>query len=133
MELAGGIIFLLVGLRMVLEQYAPVHAAPPPLPALPMAAAMRIAFPLVVTPYGIAALIVLLANSHDFARTTSILAILIGVMVLNLLALLYVRRIMAGMMIIVLQILGAVLGVLQIALAVQMIVRGLQGLGILHA
>ena len=94
---------------------------------------MRIAFPLVVTPYGIAALIVLLANSHDLARTTSILAILIGVMVLNLLALLYVRRIMAGMMIIVLQILGAVLGVLQIALAVEMIVRGLQGLGILHA
>ena len=133
MELAGGIIFLLVGLRMVLEQYAPVHAAPPPLPTLPMAAAMRIAFPLVVTPYGIAALIALLANSHDFARTTSILAILIGVMVLNLLALLFVRRIMAGMMIIVLQILGAVLGVLQVALAVQMIVRGLQGLGILHA
>ena len=133
MELAGGIIFLLVGLRMVLEQYAPVHAAPPPLPTMAMAAAMRIAFPLVVTPYGIAALIVLLANSHDFARTTSILVILIGVMVLNLLALLFVRRIMAGMMIIVLQILGAVLGVLQVALAVEMIVRGLQGLGILHA
>jgi multiple antibiotic resistance protein len=133
MELAGAIIFLLVGLRMVLEQYSPVHAAPPPLPTLPMAAAMRIAFPLVVTPYGIAALIALLANSHDFARTTSILAILIGVMVLNLLALLFVRRIMAGMMIIVLQILGAVLGVLQVALAVEMIVRGLQGLGILHA
>ena len=32
MELAGGTIFLLVGLRMVLEQYVPVHAAPPPLP-----------------------------------------------------------------------------------------------------
>ncbi len=110
----------------------PVHAAPPPLPAPPMAAAMRIAFPLVVTPYGIAALIVLLANSHEAARTASILAILIGVMVLNLLALLFVRRIVAGMMVIVLQILGAVLGVLQIALAVEMMVRGLRGLGVLH-
>jgi multiple antibiotic resistance protein len=96
MELAGGTISsLLVGLRVVLEQYAPVHAAPASLPTSPTAAAMRIAFPL-VTPHGIAALIVLLANSHEAARTASILAILIGVMVLNLLALLFVRRIMAG-------------------------------------
>ena len=63
--LAGGVIFLLVGLSLVLEQYQPVHPAPPPLPAAPMAAAMRITFPTVVTPYGIAALIVFLANSHD--------------------------------------------------------------------
>ena len=33
--LAGGIIFLLVGLSVVLEQYQPVHPAPPPLPAAP--------------------------------------------------------------------------------------------------
>ena len=133
MELAGGTIFLLVGLRMVLEQYEPVHASPPALPTAPMAAAVRVTFPLVVTPYGIAALIVLLANSHEAARTASIVAILIGVMVLNLLALLFARRIMAGMMIIVLLILGSVLGVLQVALAMEMIVRGLQGLSVLHA
>ncbi len=133
MELAGGVIFFLVGLRVVLEQYEPKHMAPAPLPEAPMAAAMRVAFPLVVTPYGIAALIVLLANSQDTARTTSILAILLGVMILNLLAQLFVRRIMAGMAVIALQILGAVLGVLQVALAVEMIVRGLQGIGILHS
>jgi multiple antibiotic resistance protein len=129
--LAGGIIFLLVGLSLVLEQYQPVHAPPPPLPAAPMAAAMRITFPTVVTPYGIAALIVLLANSHDAARTASILAILIAVMVLNLLAMLYARRLMGGVTAMVLQVLGAVLGVLQVALAVEMILRGLHGLGVL--
>lgn len=132
MELAGGIIFLLVGLRLVLEQYQPAHATPAPLPPGPMAAAMRIAFPAIVTPYGIAALIVLLANSNEATRTISILLILVGVMILNLLALLFVRRIMAGVMIIALQILGAVLGVLQVALAVEMILRGLQSLGVLH-
>ena len=105
--LAGGAIFLLVGLSLVLEQYQPVHPAPPPLPAAPMAAAMRITFPTVVTPYGIAALIVLLANSPDAARTASILAILIGVMVLNLLAMLYARRRMGGVTAMVLQVLGA--------------------------
>ncbi|HEY1459859.1 MAG TPA: MarC family protein [Casimicrobiaceae bacterium] len=133
LEMSGGIIFFLVGLRLVLEQYNTVRAAPEPLPEAPMAAAMRVTFPLVVTPYGIAALIVMLANSPDSARTLSVLAILAGVMVLNLLAMLFARQIMAGLMVIVLQILGAVLGVLQVALAVEMMVHGLQGLGVLPA
>jgi multiple antibiotic resistance protein len=130
LTLAGGIMFFLVGLRLVLEQYEPVHATPAPLPEAPMAAALRVAFPLVVTPYGIAALIALLVNSPDAARTASILAILIGVMVANLLAMLYARRIMGGVFLLALQIVGAVLGVLQVALAVQMILRGLHDLGV---
>jgi len=131
LTLAGGIIFLLVGLSLVLEQYQPVHATPAPLPAEAMAAALRVAFPIVVTPYGIAAVIALLVNSPDAARTVSILAIVIVVMVLNLLTMLYARRIMGGVTILALQIFGAVLGVLQVALAVQMILRGLLDLGVL--
>jgi multiple antibiotic resistance protein len=130
MLLAGGIIFALVGLSLVLEQYQPAHPPPPPLPAVPMAAAMRITFPLVVTPYGIAALIVVLSNSPHDARTLGVLAILLAVMVLNLLAMLYARRIMGGITIVVLQIAGAVLGVLQVALAVDMILRALYELGL---
>jgi multiple antibiotic resistance protein len=95
-----------------------------------MAAALRVAFPMVVTPYGIAALIALFVNSPDAARTAAILAILVGIMVLNLLAMLYVRRILAGVAILILQIVGAVLGVLQVALAVQFILRGLHDLGV---
>lgn len=129
--LSGGIIFFLVGLRLVLEQYEVVHAVPPPLPAVPLAAAMRVTFPTVVTPYGIAALIILLSNSHDDARTLSILAILIGVMVLNLLAMLFARRVMGGVTLIGLQILGAVLGVLQVALAVEMILHAVRDLKII--
>jgi small neutral amino acid transporter SnatA (MarC family) len=66
------------------------------------AAAMRIAFPTVVTPYGIAAVIVTLANSPDAARTAGLLALLLAVMVLNLLAMLFARRIMGGITIMVL-------------------------------
>jgi len=130
LTLAGGIIFFVVGLRLVLEQYQPAHAAPVPLPEAPMAAALRIAFPTLVTPYGIAALIALLVNSPDAARTASILAILIGVMVVNLLAMLYARWIVGGVVVLALVIVGAVLGVLQVALAVQMILRGLRDLGV---
>jgi len=130
MLLSGGIIFALVGLNLVLEQYQPVHPAPPPLSAAPMAAAMRIAFPTVVTPYGIAALIVVLTNSREVERTGAILAILLAVMVLNLLTMLYARRIMGGVTVMVLQIVGAVLGVLQVAVAIDMILRALQQLGV---
>ena len=128
--LSGGIIFVLVGLKLVLEQYQPAHPSQPPLPATEMAAAMRITFPVVVTPYGIAALIVVLANSPDATRTVAILAILLGVMVLNLLAMHYARHIMGGVTVIVLQILGAVLGVLQVAVAIEMILLALKQMNI---
>lgn len=131
LTLATGIMFFLVGLSLVLAQYQPVHAAPAPLPEAPMAAALRIAFPMVVTPYGVAAVILLLVKSPDAARIVVILAILFGVMVLNLLSMLYVRRIMGGVIVLTLQIVGAVLGVLQVALAVQIILRGLRDLGVL--
>ena len=131
LTLAGGIIFLLVGLNVVLQQYQPTPAAPAPLPQAPMAAALRVAFPIVVTPYGIAAVIALLVNSPDLARTGAVMAILVVVMVLNLLAMLYARRIVAGATVLALQIIGAVLGVLQVALAVQFTLRGLYDLGVI--
>ena len=58
-------------------------------------------------------------------------AIVAGVMVLNLLAMLFARRILAGVTLLILQILGAVLGVLQVAVAVQMMIRGLRDLAVL--
>jgi multiple antibiotic resistance protein len=131
LTLAGGIIFILIGLSIVLQQYQPPHPAPVPLPEAPMAAALRVAFPIVATPYGIAAVIALLVNSPGPGRTGAIFAILIVVMGLNLLSMLYARRIIAGVTILVLQIFGAVLGVLQVALAVQFILRGLYDLGVL--
>lgn len=130
--LAGGLIFFVVGMRLVLEQYQPTHPAPDPLPPSPLAAAMRITFPTVVTPYGTAALIVLLANSRDIDRMIGIFVVLAGVMLLNLLAMLYARRILGGVAAIFLEILGAVLGVLQVALAVSIVLIALRELGGLH-
>ena len=129
--LAGGIIFTLIGLNVMLQQYQPAQAAPPPLPPEQMAAAMRITFPIVVTPYGIAALIVVLANSPSAERTAAILLILLGVMLLNLLAMVYARRIMGGVTVMILQIVGAVLGVLQVALAIEMILLALRQMNII--
>ena len=131
--IAAGIIFFLVALHQLLEQYEPPHAAatPPPLPPSPMAAALRLLFPIVLTPYGIATAIVLLAASRETERTEIIIALLIAVMVLNLIAMLFARKILVGVTMIVLQVLGAVLGVLQAGLAIEFVVNGLQRLGVI--
>ena len=133
--IAAGIIFLLVALKQLLEQYEPPHASetPPPLPPSPMAAAVRLLFPIVLTPYGIAAAIVLLSASGETERTELIIALLVAVMAINLLAMLFARKILVGVTMIVLQVLGAVLGVLQAGLAIEFVVRGLRQLGIISA
>jgi len=130
--IATGIIFFLVALRAVLEQYEPPHhdAAPPALPAQPLEAALKLTSPTVVTPYGVAALIVLLAATGDTVREELILGILFAVMVLNLLAMLFAHAVMHGALLLGLRLLGAVLAVMQVALAVQIILQGLGDLGI---
>jgi len=103
----------------------------PPLPASPMAATLRLTFPLVVTPYGVAVLIAVLELAMDDKTVASVYAMLIVVMLLNLLAMLFAREIMRGPVLLVLQVIGAVLAVLQFGLAVQIIIRGLRDLNVL--
>ena len=100
-----------------------------------MRATLRLTFPLVVTPYGIAALIAVLATASidNPSAVTGIYALLVLVMVLDLLAMLFIREIMRGPVLLILQVLGAVLGVLQVGLAVQIIIRGLRDLHVLAA
>jgi multiple antibiotic resistance protein len=130
--LAGGVILFLVGLRMVLEPYSAVAHESSSLPAKPLMAACHLAFPLVVTPYGLAAVIALLANSAEPARAAEIVAILVAVMVMNLLSMLYIRHIMGTVTLMTLQIFGAMLAVLQLALSVQIMLRALRLLGLIQ-
>ena len=133
LSVTAGIIFFLVALKQLLQGYDPPHApvAPPPLPPSPVAAAAMLLFPVVLTPYGIAAVIVLLASNREPERIAMIYALLVLVMILNLLAMLYARRMMVGLTIIVLQVLGAILGVLQVGLSIEFTVYGLRSLGVL--
>jgi len=132
MTLTGGIIFFLVGLRQLLQQY---ETSPPPAPAPQQATtttvtALKLTFPGVVTPYGIAAVIALFVASASHQRIEVIVALLVAVMVLNLVAMLFAHRILNGATALVLQIVGAVLGVMQVALSVQIMFRGLHELGV---
>jgi multiple antibiotic resistance protein len=126
MEFAGGLVFLLVALQMVLSQYdEPQTQAQEFQPQL-----LRLVFPVTVTPYGVATVIVLMALSADLQRSLSVLGIAVAVMVLNLLAMLFVRAIIKGTGVLSLQILGAVLGILQVALALQLMAQALRSMGV---
>ena len=127
--IATGIIFFLVAIDLVLSTYNGTQATAAPLPSDPMLATLRVTFPLLVTPYGIAAVIALFVASSNMQRTVWIDVMLLVVMLLNFLAMLYARQILRGPMRLVLQVLGSVLGVLQVALAVQIVIGALR---ILH-
>jgi len=122
--ITAGLILFAVALRQVLHQYDAASSPADPLPASPLAAATGVVFPLVITPYGIAAVIVLLAESGSTVRTETILGLLVAVMCLNFLVMLYGRRILVGPVVLVLQVLGAVLAVLQVALAINFMIIG---------
>jgi multiple antibiotic resistance protein len=134
-------VLLLVALQQVLAQYAEPEDAPPPAgdastaPAtvltLPRGLAFSpLAFPTLITPYGAAVLIVLLAASPDRARDLAILGLFVAVMAVDLLAMWFARPILARGKA-VLAILGAVLGILQVALAVQILLAAGRLLGVL--
>jgi multiple antibiotic resistance protein len=131
--IAGGIILFLVAQKMVLQQYAPTSSGE----ALPSGsalagAAVRLAFPTIVTPYGIAVVIIVLSVSPNGMYVAGVAAMLIGVMILNLLSMIYARGILKLVGLMPLQIVGTVLSVLQVAMGVQMILGGLRLSGVLE-
>jgi multiple antibiotic resistance protein len=133
LEITAGLILCLVAMRLAMQPYEPAPTPPPPLPAAPMAATLRLTFPLVVTPYGIAAVIAVLESAVEPRLVGAVYLILVIVMLLNLLAMLFARELVRPPVLLVLQVLGAVLGVLQVGLAVQIIIRALRDLQVLPA
>ncbi len=119
MELAGGLIFTLAALQMVMHQYDTAPAEKPTPPGL-----IQLVFPVNVTPYGMAAVIVLLSLALDVSRVGTLLVIALAVLVLNLLAMLVARSVIHWIAL-PLQILGAVLGVQQVALGLKILIDGL--------
>jgi small neutral amino acid transporter SnatA (MarC family) len=130
LAIAGGIILFLVALRTVMEQFDTGNNASPKEyePDMHLAIA-PLAFPTIVTPYGVAAVIIFMALTPEFAAKSEIYIALLVLMVLNLIAMLAAKPILKylGMPLLLL---GTVLGVIQVALGLSMIFRGLQALGI---
>lgn len=126
--IAAGLLLALASLRNLLApprapEAAGAASAPPPPPA--GIALSPIAFPSIVTPHGVGVLIVFVAYAPELAIKLSILAVGLAIMVLDLFAMLYADRLMRAIGTVPLTILGAVFGVLQLALGVEMIASGI--------
>jgi multiple antibiotic resistance protein len=126
LTIAGGIVFFLVSVRLVMEGYE--HKAPPP--ESPALTAYETAFPLMVTPYGVAGFIALLSVAQDQSRVLVVTMLVLVVLALDLLAMIFVRPLLKHLGL-PLKLLGAVLGVLMLALSVQMVLDGLRRAGVL--
>lgn len=128
LRLTAGLILFVIAFQLVMTPYHAPATSTGPSGERPTAT--KLVFPMVLTPYGIAAVIVLLALSKGTERTDLIVGMLLVVMLLNLLSMAFARpllRVIGP----VLQALGVVLSVLQLALALQIMLTALRGLGVL--
>ncbi|WP_270935307.1 MarC family protein [Falsiroseomonas oryzae] len=135
LALTGGLVLFLVALRTVLEQFSGTARARPAADHAPEAlrrlAINPLAFPIIVTPYGIAATIVFTALAEeDAAARLTIALVLLAILVLDWLAMLFAHAILRWTAT-ALQVLAVVLGVTQTAIGLQVMLRALAELGVI--
>lgn len=125
LAISGGIILFLVAILNIIHQFDPPSAKDenPVKPTMKMAI-YPLAFPTIVTPYGIAAVIVFFALAPDMNSKLLVGAVVFGIMVLNLIFML-INRYTFKYFAVVLPLLGAILGVVQVALGLQIIYKAL--------
>lgn len=121
LALSGGIILFLVALLNIIKQFEPHSTNENVVTEPTLSMAMNpLAFPSIVTPYGIAALIVFLAIAPDLNSRLMVGAIVLGIMILNLIVMLLTPLIYKPLSL-VLALLGAILGIVQVSLGVMII------------
>ena len=131
LTLSAGLILFLVALQKILHQFEPISeaaAAAPPAASV-RTAMMPLAFPTIVTPYGIAALVVFVSVAPDVQAIALIGVVVLVIMLLNLMVMLAARR-YQKVLSLALPILGAVLGIIQVALGLKIIDNSLRVMGI---
>jgi multiple antibiotic resistance protein len=121
LAISGALILFLVALQNIIKQFTPpsTNAENVIIPTLDMAL-NPLAFPTIVTPYGIAAVIVFLALCTDIKSKLTVGAIVLVIMALNLILMLITRYIYKFLTVI-LALLGAILGIVQVALGLMII------------
>jgi multiple antibiotic resistance protein len=128
--IAAGVILIITALRNILSAGsggAPAPAAHTASEALPrwMPALSPITVPGIVTPVVVAVLVIFTTVFPEAPSRLAILAVAVGLMVLNLFAMLGARAFMHRIGVAPLLLLGAVFGVLQVALGVEFVTDGM--------
>lgn len=121
---AAGLLLLVSALSNQLARPPAEPAAPPP--ASLGLALSPLAFPTIVSPHGVGVLILFTAYFPTPAERLLLFGVALGVVLLDLLAMLVARPLMNFLGMTPLRILGAVFGVLQTALGIEFILTGLR-------
>jgi multiple antibiotic resistance protein len=129
LRLAGGIL-LFAASREIIGQLsrptAPQPAVPHPKPAV-----TPLAIPIIVTPWGVTAILFFAELAYGDAKAlASVVGILLLVMFLNLIGMLLARQIIARVGMITFQVLGWIFAVLQAGLAADAVVTSLRNLAL---
>ena len=104
-----------------------------PSPPSPAIAVFPLAIPAIVTAPGIAAIaVIIVLYKHDLVHNAIVIALLLGVMALNLLTLWNTETILKHGFAGILPVVGWVLAVLQASLAVQIMIHSLRVLEVLR-
>ena len=131
--IAAGIILFLVALDAIRDRYDPPVKSEQSDPELRSARllAFEIAFPYIVSPYGVAVVILVLTTRPNAVSVLPILAMLGGIMLLNLLTMLNADRFVRSTYVApAMAVVGSVLAVLQAALGIQAVLIGLRLAGV---
>lgn len=127
LQIAAGVILFLVALQAVMQQYSPARRTErKESPSLAMAFS-PLAFPTIVTPYGIAAVTILVTLAPTNEIALMIAGAVYCILFLDWLAMLGAHHIVRWFGPLLL-LLGVVLGVNQVALGLQLMLGGISGL-----
>ncbi len=137
-QIGGGILVLLFSLDMVMgkAQADPENAngidrkAAEPAPDI---AVYPLAIPLMASVSGLVSIVSLLAQRDDLGAFLFLSAVIVTIMALNYICLRYCQYIVRALGSTALLVVGKVLGVIMTALAVELVLMGLTGLGIIAA
>lgn len=122
--MAGGLLFFVAALKHIIQPESDFAEFGQSVALRPDNVAMRMIF----TPYGLAAVIILISTSNSPSRLLTIFGCLLGVMILNILFMIFTKPTTPGEQSFVSKILSPLLGTLQFALAIQMMVWGLNNI-----
>jgi small neutral amino acid transporter SnatA (MarC family) len=129
LRLAGGILLFAASREMIGQFNRPA----PPQPTVPhkQPAVMPLAIPIIVTPWGVTAILFFAELAYGDAKTLAyVIGILLLVMLLNLTGMLLAKQIVARVDLITFQVVGWIFAVLQAGLAADAVVTSLHNLAL---
>jgi multiple antibiotic resistance protein len=136
LRIAGGLILLLSALKVVTMQPQPSGGtkvtAETPLSATQTLAFSPLTTPVIITPYGVVAILFyMVVSKGDTAYQAQIIGMIFLMMFLNYLGMIFADKIMKTVGFPILRLIGWIFAVMQSALAIDIILRAFMSLGVI--